>query len=180
MRFKLAKETRRTAFATRQAALQIRVRLSTELSSLKAGEALELDLAAVEAMTISYADELVAKLVAERKALGSADSFFLLLNASEEIAETIAVALERRGLIAAHRDSRGNYDLLAASPQLVETFDVARELEEFTASDLADELDLTLPAANNRIKALAEVGVVTRSRHAPSHGGRQYLYQAAA
>lgn len=180
MRFRLAKETGRSAFATRQAALQIRVRISKELSSLQAGEILELDLAGVEAMTISYADELVAKIVAERKALGSADSYFLLSRASEEIAETVAVALERRGLIAAHRDTKGSFCLLAASPQLEETFEVARELEKFTASDLAAELGLTLPAANNRIKALAEVGIVTRSRHAPSHGGRQFLYQTAA
>ncbi|MGH2769574.1 MAG: winged helix-turn-helix domain-containing protein [Actinomycetota bacterium] len=128
-------------------------------------------------MTISFADELVAKLAAERRVHGTADTYLLLGGASPEVAETIAVALERRDQFVAHERPDSRIELLAAPDHLQRTYAAARELGEFTSRDLADRLAITLPAANNRIKALAQAGVVTRKRHDPAHGGRQFLYQ---
>lgn len=180
VRFRLARETGKSSFATRAAAADIRARLSALMSELHAQDGIDVDLSRVEAMTISYADELVAKLAAERRSLGIADTFFQLSNGSSEIVETIAVALERRGLFAMHDPKDGRPELLGAPDHLQVTFDVALKLEEFTAGELANELDINLPAANNRIRQLAEIGAVIRTRVAPAHGGRQYLYQIAA
>ena len=130
-------------------------------------------------MTISYADELIAKLAAERRIYGTTDWFFTISNATEEVAETVEVALERRNLFLVHETADG-VELLAAPDHLRDTFDAALELEEFTASDLAKYLGISLPAANNRIKALSSAGAVIRKRSDPAQGGRQFLYRSAA
>lgn len=180
MAFRLAKESKRTAFATRASAGQTRARLVAELLELPPGATFEIDLAGVEAMTVSFADELIAKLAAERRLQGTSDTFFVISNTTPEIFETIEVALERRNLFVVHRSHDNKYTLAGAPEHLVETFRVAVELQEFTARDLADAMGLQLPAANNRIKQMAEAGVVIRKLQAPARGGREYLYRAAA
>jgi hypothetical protein len=127
-------------------------------------------------MTIAYADEVIAKLAAERRIYGETDWFFSITNGTPEVVETIEVALERRGLFLVH-EVDGQVELLAAPEHLATTFDVAVQLEEFTANELKDELGISLPAANNRIKALTAAGAVIRQRSDPAHGGRQYLYR---
>lgn len=180
MRFELAKKTNRTSFATRSVAAEIRASLSQDLTLGREDRLLELDFSNVEALTVSFADELVAKLAAERRAYGPSDLFLLIVGASEEVAETIEVALERRGLFIVHRGPGGGLELLAAPDHLKETFAVAAELGRFGARDIAERLGLTAPAANNRIKALADAGALVRARGAPARGGRQYSYEVAA
>lgn len=180
MRFSLTEDTKRSAFATRVAAAGLRARLSEVMSELLPGDALVLDLGGVEAMTISFADELFAKLVKERALNGTTGCLLLLTGASPEIRETIEVALERRSLFVVNQLLDRSLELLSAPVHLAETYRHAQEMGEFTARDLADRLEITLPAANNRIKALAELGAVTRKRHDPAHGGRQFIYQAPA
>lgn len=179
MRFKLAKETGRTSFATRSVAAELRISLSEALAQVRDDGLLEVDFDGVEALTVSFADELVAKLAAERRAYGPEDLFLLISSATEEVAETIEVALERRGLFIVHKTREGSSELLAAPDHLKQTFSVAVELGRFNARELADRMGLKPPAANNRIKALAEAGALVRAREAPARGGRQYSYQVA-
>jgi len=178
MIFNLAQETGRSAFATRASAIELRNSITSLLATLQDSETLEISLEGVEALTISFADEFVAKLALERR-FGSTDTFFLLSNSTEEVLETIEIALERRSLFVAHRASNGDLRLIAAPAHLKSTFQLAIEMREFTARQLADRLEIKLPAANNRIKQLAEAGVVIRRRQIPLHGGREYLYSAA-
>lgn len=179
MRFNLAKETSRTAFATRASAAELRAHLTEIISTAENGALIDLDLSGVEAMTVSFADELVAKLVLQRHLELESETFFVISNASPEVLETIEVALQRRKLFVAHKSARGEFSLCAGSPHLRETFRVAVDLGEFTASQLARELEIKLPAANNRIRQLAEAGVLIRNKQIPVHGGREYLYKAA-
>jgi hypothetical protein len=132
----------------------------------------------VEALTVSFADELVAKLAAERRAYGATDVFVLISDATEDVAETLEVALERRGLFVVHRTPQRELELMAAPQHLKETYGVAVELGQFYARDLAERMSLKLPAANNRIKALAEAGALVRVKEAQARGGRQFSYQA--
>lgn len=180
LKFELARRTKRSSFATRSSAADLRARISSAATDDPEDDVLEIDLSGVEAMTISFADELIAKLAAERRIFGNDDSFFLISNGSPEVIETIEVALDRRNLFVAHRKRDGRQTLLAAGMHLQETFRVAQDLGEFTAKDLAEALGLSAPAANNRIKLLAQAGAVTRVRHDPAGGGRQYIYLAAA
>jgi hypothetical protein len=176
--FQLAKQTGRTSFATRSFAAELRTALSQASAEIKEDRLLEIDFRDVEAITVSFADELVAKLAAERRAYGPEDSFLRIANASDEVAETIEVALQRRGLfIVSHRDSAA--ELLGAPLHLKETYAAALELGQFTARDLASRLGLKPPAANNRIKALAEAGALVRARQPVAGGGRRYSYEAS-
>jgi hypothetical protein len=177
LRFELAKQTKQTSFATRSFAAELRRNLSDASVQISEDRLLEIDFRHVEAITVSFADELVGKLAAERRAYGPEDSFLRIANASAEVAETIEVALERRGLfIVSHRD--GEATLLAAPRHLQETYDAALELGQFSARELAGVLGLKPPAANNRIKALAETGALVRARQPVAGGGRQYAYEA--
>lgn len=176
MRFQLIEQAGKSSFATRTAAADMRAKVQVEMNGVRPGDSVELDLAGVEAMTISYADELVAKLAAERRIYGTSDWFFSISHATPEVAETIEVALERRNLFLVHESDDG-VELLAAPAHLEETFEAAIELGEFTARELADHLGIALPAANNRVKALSSAGAVIRERSDPAHGGRQYLYR---
>lgn len=180
MRYQLAKETGHTSFATRSVAAELRAKLSMLMKESRDDRLLEVNFEGVEAFTVSFADELVAKLAAERRAYGPADLFLVISDASEEIAETIEVALERRGLFVVHRTASGALELLAAPDHLRQTYAAAVELGQFRARDLAGRLGLKLPAANNRIKALAEAGALVRAKDAPARGGRQFSYQVAA
>lgn len=179
MKFELAKRTKRTSFATRSSAAELRNSFTEAQSQSREDSLLEVDFSRVEALTVSFADELVAKLAAERRAYGPEDLFLLISNASEEVAETIEVALERRGLFIVHMTSAGSFELLAAPTHLKETFAVAADLGQFSARELADRMGLKAPAANNRIKALAGAGALIRAKEAPARGGRQYSYQVA-
>ncbi len=176
MRFELAKRTGRTSFATRSFAMELRLAISDASARIREDRLLEIDFSGVEAVTVSFADELVAKLAAERRAYGPDDSFLQIVDASEEVAETIEVALERRGLfVVSHRN--GKIELLAAPSHLKETYAAALELGQFSARELATRLGLKPPAANNRIKALAEAGALVRVRQPVAGGGRQYSYE---
>lgn len=178
MRFELAKHTGRTSFATRSYAAELRLAISEASAQVREDRLLEIDFSGVEAITVSFADELVGKLAAERRAYGPEDSFLRITDASEEVTETIEVALERRGLfVVFHRD--GTAELLAAPPHLQQTYAAALELGQFSARDLAIKLGLKPPAANNRIKALAEAGALVRVRQPLAGGGRQYSYEAS-
>ena len=180
MKFELARVRKQFSFATRALATEIRVDLSHHMTAQGGDDVLEIDLSDVEAMTISFADELIAKLAAERRIFGNDDTFFLISGASPEVAETIEVALDRRGLFVVHRQPDGVQVLLAGGAHLAETYRIAQELRRFTAKDVADALGLTVPAANNRIKLLAQAGAVTRVRHDPAGGGKQFIYLTAA
>jgi hypothetical protein len=179
VKLQLVKQAGKSSFATRIAAADMRAKFQVEIHEVRSGDSVEIDLAGVEAMTISYADELIAKLAAERRIFGTSDWFFSISNATEEVAETIEVALERRNLFLVHESEEG-FELLAAPDHLVFTFDAALELGEFTARELADQLGISLPAANNRIKSLTSAGAVIRERSDPTQGGRQYLYRIEA
>lgn len=72
--------------ATRAHAQQIRAVVEAEPDRTTS-----IDFAGVEAITISFADELLAKLAASGR-------WLRLSNANEEVAETIETALRRRGL----------------------------------------------------------------------------------
>lgn len=180
MRFSLARETGRSSFATRSVAAELRSKISESMIQAKSDQVLEVDFDGVEALTVSFADELVAKLVAERRAFGTDDLFLRISHASEEVAETIEVALDRRGLFVVHETLDGRSELLAGPAHLQETFAVAAELGRFSARQLAERMGLKMPAANNRIRALAEVGALVRAQEAPARGGRQYSYRVSA
>ncbi|MEV4451554.1 MULTISPECIES: MarR family transcriptional regulator [Streptomyces] len=71
--------------------------------------------------------------------------------------------------------------LLGDAEVLADTYRCARELSTFRAAELAEELHISLPNANNRLKRLLAAGALRRERSdGPDRGGKEFIYSAPA
>lgn len=126
-------------------------------------------------MTNSFADELVGKLYTSLAAGDVTSGGIRLIGLNEETRDTVTVCLERRKLVAVDGDEER---LLASDELLQATYAVARRLNHFRAADLATELAISLPNANNRLKRLTEAGALLRQPDPErERGGKQFSYQ---
>jgi hypothetical protein len=100
----------------------------------------------------------------------------VLLNAIEDVRETVAAALKLRHLVALSLSSDGP-QLLGGDDVLAETMGAAFALGDFSVLELAAELRLSPQAANNRLRALTRSGALHRQRVNPRHGGREFRYR---
>jgi hypothetical protein len=145
------------------------------MASQRGDYVVALDFEGVKAISVPFADTSVGRLMSGR-ASGYYDHYpMVLVNANEDVRETIDAALRVRRLHVLAL-SHGRPDLLGGDGILEETFEKAMELGEFTVNRLADELNLTPQAANNRLFALIRAGALARSRSHPERGGRSFLY----
>ena len=67
--------------------------------------------------------------------------------------------------------------LLGGSRQLKETLREAQRMGEFSAPELAERLQIKLPALHQRLQALLEAGAVGRTRETAGARGR-HAYRA--
>ncbi|MGW4211729.1 STAS-like domain-containing protein [Lentzea sp. NPDC004789] len=162
--------------ATRSKAREGRSLLE-EILAGKSGVDLTIDFTGVTAMTISFADEFLGKFLASLEA-ASQDMTLKVAGLNIENAEAVTICLERRDAQVVVLDTDGALKLDGASP-LPETFDAALELGEFKANDLAQRLSITPQNANNRLKRLAAVGALRKTRTVGSpRGGKEFSYAA--
>jgi hypothetical protein len=98
----------------------------------------------------------------------------LVIRASDDVAETLAATLERRGLFVLGTPPPR---LLGAQGILEDTLQLAQELSPFSVLDLADNLGISQQAANNRVKLLLNSGALVRRRVVPERGGKEFVYE---
>ncbi len=166
--------------ATRERGSEVRQKLEALLRTASPGDVVEVDLTGVEAMTVSFADELVGRLMADRASGEFQDQALVVVGKSDDVRETLEVVLERRGLGVLYRDARhGSAEALAGPPWFRRTVTEAQRLGTFRAMDLARTLDLSPQAANNRLKQLSASGAVLKERVVPAGGGKEFEYRAA-
>ncbi|WP_314414878.1 helix-turn-helix domain-containing protein [Streptomyces kroppenstedtii] len=136
---------------------------------------LAIDFGGVEAMTNSFIDELLGKLYLSVSAGDLSVGGVRLTGLNEETRDGVTVCLERRKQIAVDGDTN---ELLGDDAVLATTWATARRLDgDFTAAQLADELTISLPNANNRLKKLVEAGAIRRERGTgPQRGGKEFVY----
>jgi anti-anti-sigma regulatory factor len=91
------------------------------------------------------------------------DRFVLLTGLNEDVADTLALVLERLGMTLAELQGR-KLQLIGGREHLKQTLEKAQELKVFTAAQLADQLELKLPNLHQRLVALERAGVVVRVR----------------
>lgn len=163
--------------ATRDTGAKVRDELERDLRRVAAGTTVEVSFADVKAVTISFADEFLGKLITERSTGLLSDVALVLTKLNDEVREALQVCLERRDVVAAHRHAR-TYELLGATDDIVEeTYERARARKEFRASELADDLRISPQNVNNRLKRLADAGALIRTRTAPEGGGKEFVYR---
>ncbi|MDX2758174.1 winged helix-turn-helix transcriptional regulator [Streptomyces europaeiscabiei] len=139
---------------------------------------LTIDFAGVTAMTNSFADEFLGKFYTLLAAESRAVEAVQLAGLNEETRDAVTVCLHRRKQFAVDAES---HTLLGDADVLADTYQQARKLSTFRAAELAEELHISLPNANNRLKRLLEAGALRRERSAgPDRGGKEFIYSVPA
>ncbi|GAA5202016.1 hypothetical protein GCM10023322_83060 [Rugosimonospora acidiphila] len=131
----------------------------------------------VEAMTVSFTDEFLGKYYSVLATQDDGPTTVLVTGLNDDTRETIVLGFERRELIALEQLG-DDFALLAASDVLKDTFELARELETFTATTVAERLGITAPNANNRLKRLVAARALVRRRGVAERGGKEFTYSA--
>jgi DNA-binding transcriptional ArsR family regulator len=162
--------------ATRNIARAILADLEERIASNLASEVVLVDFGAVDAMTISFADEFLGRFYTALAAGHIRAVAVLLRGLNEETAETITICLERRELIAAALVDGGKA-LIGAQDFLAESYRHALELRRFKAGEFAAALGITPQNANNRLKRLVAAGALRKERSISSgRGGKEFSY----
>jgi hypothetical protein len=137
-----------------------------------------LDARGVKRMDVTFARESVANLVRQHR-VGRA---LFIGDASESVRENIDAALARAKLSVLHRSARGDYQVLGLELRghLRATLEIVDRLAPTTAKVVAAQVEggMNLPACNNRLKDLADAGLVLRVEDSAESGGKEYVYVA--
>lgn len=177
MRYKLSKWG--SGFlATRDRGREVREDVERQLGRLSPGETLILDFADIDAITVSFGDESVAKLLSGRNGGDFVDRGLVAENLSEDVSDALDVVLERRKLALVCPKPDGNLLILGDPGWLHDTLHAALQLKSFKAVDLAEALGISAQAANNRLRLLVSSGAVARQRVVPEGGGKEFAYTA--
>jgi len=155
-----------------------RRRLEVEMES-QPPDSLEIRFDGVDALTISFADEFLGRLLTELQSAIRDPVPLLLTGLNEDTAVELDVVLERRKLLAACFLD-GDLRLLGGDRFLKSTYSATVRLQRFTPSRLASELGTSVQNVNNRLKRLVTAGALERERVPVVGGGREYEYQLPA
>lgn len=163
--------------ATRDKAAKIREELERKIRQLKPSEVVEISFSGVEAVTVSFADELIGRLFTSHAAGDLPEVALILTDLNDEVREALHICLERRDEIAVMRKGRRHELIGSVDDHLRSTYEKARARKEFRATELADDLGITPQNANNRLKSLIGAGALVRTRTSPEGGGKEFVYR---
>lgn len=106
----------------------------------------------------------------------------VIYGASVDVRQTIGAALRLHHLHALGPGGVEGAELLGADEVLATTLREAARLRTFNVHQLAESLDLTPQAANNRLRLLLRSGALQRERAKPERGrgGREFRYHVPA
>ncbi len=163
--------------STRRAGEAARHSIERAIASLNPGQPVCLDFRRVSAITVPFADECVGQLLSSHLSGYYEDHPLLVANANDDVRETLAAALRQRNLAVLSVSNGSGAELLGGDDLLSRTVEAAYEIgEPFGAAEIADRLNVTPQAANNRLKALLRSGALSRVRIVPERGGKEFLY----
>lgn len=164
---------------TRERGRADRERLEAMTMEAAAGAVIVIDLSAVEAMTVSYADELIGRFLSSRTGGDQDDRGVIIRGSNDDVRETLEAVLDRRGVGAIYVDARGRTLALGGPAWFAKTVAQAQDLGVFRAAQLAERLDVSPQAANGRLRQLSAAGAVLRERVVPDGGGKEFEYRIA-
>jgi hypothetical protein len=151
-------------------------RVGRELQdALTGAPGLVLSFAGVEVASPPFLDELLSSVHAVLYG-GEADKLLVVDAMNDDVKESLQMVVERRKLAIATLEDR-QIKLLGGSRQLRETLREAQSMGEFSAPELAERLEIKLPALHQRLQALLETGAVGRSSESAGERGR-HTYRA--
>jgi len=162
--------------ATRARGYEYRQQLERLLAAVPADEVVVVSFQAVKAMTGSFTDEFLGKLLVARAAGLTGGAPIIVTGLTEETAEEVDLCLERRKTVVVWSDG-ATIRLLGGDEMLKQTFTAGAVREKFRAGDLVADLRTSQQNINNRLRRLLEAGAVLRVRQDPEGGGREFLYR---
>jgi DNA-binding MarR family transcriptional regulator len=162
---------------SRELGAQLRAQLLKQIEAGSTDDTAIVDFEGLQAMTFSFADEFIGKLLALREADLTPPVGIVVTGLAQDPLETIELVLERRSLPLVLQEKDGAR-LLGDDGHLTATYDVALLLGTFKASEIAEQLGITPQNANNRLKKLAGAGAVRRQRASSERGGKEFTYRA--
>jgi len=105
------------------------------------------------------------------------DRWLLLTGMNEDVRESVELVLQRERMALGELE-HDQIELLGGSSQLHETLREAQKMGTFTAPDLAERLNLKLPALHQRLSQLLEAGVLSREDDPTATRGKRGRYTA--
>lgn len=164
----------------RAAAEDARARFEREMRKVDDADAVAINFEGVRAMTVSFAEGFFVPLLGQWLTGYHEDHPLVVVGANDEVVETLQAVLRLRHLavVAIEPTGERGASLLGAQEGLGETVELAYRLHDgFGAADIARELNISLQAANNRLKELVRRGALKREAGFAASGGRQYTYR---
>lgn len=166
-------------FLTRERGEQAFRMLAERLQATPEGQPLVVIFPPNQLVDSSFADESIIRL-AEQVADGEfGDRCILLQSLTDDSITNIEAAISLRGLKLALlvAERTGEWQCIGQlESSLRETLQLVARREHLTASELADQKDLSVNAASNRLKRLYDQKLVRRE-HEISDKGLQYIYR---
>jgi len=165
---------------TRERAREIRNAVAKTLESLGPGDVLIMDAKGVEVFDYSFANELFGKtlLSLPHEYPGR---FFIVENLTKYTRENLSKALEGMGLMMIEKKEKKLNLLGKVNPIDEQTFlAIARPKKPMTATELKEELNINLNAANERLSKLTSLGLARRQNSVSAAGREQYEYSVLA
>lgn len=165
-------------FVTRDKGEQAFVRLASALQAVPEEGSLILQFPAGQVMDVSFADEAVIQL-----GQGIVDGKYgrrrlLLAGLTQDSIDNInaAIRLQRLKLAFLAISPGGQWQVVGhLEDNLQETLTMVAQRPSLTAPELAEELDLALNSANNRLKRLYDLHLIRRE-YEVSEKGLLYIY----
>jgi hypothetical protein len=175
--FRVAEETGKQFLWGHDDGRRLREKLEGILESLGPGSVLTIDLKGIEAMDFSLASEVFGKLYWRLDA-EYPGRVVLLAGLTDYLKRNLDAALAALGLMALVVKGARSWELIGKFAETDrETIAVLHRLKQATAPKLADALDIKLTTCNQRLKKLAEAGLVVRMRVSAPTGGEQFVYR---
>jgi DNA-binding MarR family transcriptional regulator len=150
----------------------------TALDSVGDAGQVVLNFTGVEIASPPFLDELILAL-RPLTAGGDTGRLLVVVGLNDDVRETLEIVLDRRKLVLTTAED-DRLDLLAGNDQLQRTLREAAAMGTFTAPELAERLELKLPALHQRLKALTDVGALARSQDPTAERGIRHTYSAAS
>lgn len=158
-------------------AREIRAEVEAELDKVPAGGTLRLDLSHIKVMDVSFSVELFGRLYASMST-AYPERALVLAKLEDYVKENLDTAFKVKSLMALTLGGARTWDLIGKTAETdKETLQALYEAKQATAPELAATLDVNLTTCNQRLKKLAEAGVIVRTRISAPSGGDQFLYK---
>jgi hypothetical protein len=159
-----------------------RAAIERSIQRLEDDQAVFLDFSGVRAVSVPFIDASIGRLLSGRVAGYYETHPIVIYRAIVDVRQTIDATLRLHHLHALALGGGSGAELLGADEVLATTMREAVRLRNFNVHQLAESLDLTPQAANNRLRLLLRSGALQRERAKPERGrgGREFRYRVPA